>query len=245
MTRQSFDIIPKKIIIDEVQKGTPYKEIGRKFNLKDSSNICRILKNKEAILSSYESHVSPFKKSLKKTKLEYIDRGLTNFISKCNQQGVHVNTDILRQKAKEIANENGDVNFQPSNGYLTNFKVRKRIIFETIHSESGSVDSQVIVNWNTKLKELLFNIDPKDVYNGDELGLFWRLMPNKTFTVKDSVCKYGKQSKERVTVFVCANMIGDKLPLIVIGKSENPSNFNEIQKLRLNYYSNSSAWMKV
>ncbi|CAF0991477.1 unnamed protein product [Brachionus calyciflorus] len=113
-----------------------------------SSNISRILQNKDKIIASFESHDSPFKKTLKKTKLDYIDNGLRNFIANCNEKGVAVNSETLKLKAKEIAEENGDHNFKASNGYIANFKSRKSILFETIHSVSGSVDKQVIVNWN-------------------------------------------------------------------------------------------------
>ncbi|CAF0792207.1 unnamed protein product [Brachionus calyciflorus] len=38
-------------------------------------------------------------------------------------------------------------------------------------------------------------------------------------------------------------MLGQKLPLMVIGKSEKPRNYKEILKLNLYYYLNKSAWM--
>jgi hypothetical protein len=45
-------------------------------------------------------------------------------------------------------------------------------------------------------------IDPENIYNDDELGLFWRMQAKSSYIVKDSICKYGKQSKDRMTVFV-------------------------------------------
>ena len=87
------------------------------------------------------------------------------------------------------------------------------------------------------------NVEPENVFNGDEMGQFWRLMPSKSYVVKDNVCKFGKQSKERITIFVCGSMMGEKLKLTVIGKSEHPRNFDLINKLPLHYYNNKSAWM--
>ncbi len=58
------------------------------------------------------------------------------------------------------------------------------------------------------------------------------------------MCKLGKQSKDRMTIFVAANMSGtDKLPLCVIGKSENPRRKYMINQLNVNYYYNPAAWM--
>ena len=115
--------------------------------------------------------------------------------------------------------------------------------FAKIHGESGGVDSNVILNWSVKLKDLILNVDVKNIFNGDELGLFWRLLPNKSYVLKYNVCKMGKQSKERFTVFVCANMLGEKLPMIIIGKYEKPRQWQEINKLNFFYYHNSTAWM--
>ena len=86
--------------------------------------------------------------------------------------------------------------------------------------------------------------DPQNIYNGDELGLFWRLQANATYKIKDSFCKLGKQGKDRMTIFLAANMSGtDKLPILVIGKSENPRRKYMINQLNVNYYYNPSAWM--
>jgi hypothetical protein len=66
------------------------------------------------------------------------------------------------------------------------------------------------------------------IYNADETGLFFRLLPDKTFEFKDVKCHGGKQSKDRLTALVCANMSGtDKLPMFVIGKSQNPRFFQK------------------
>jgi hypothetical protein len=47
-----------------------------------------------------------------------------------------------------------------------------------------------------------------------------------------------------MTIFVAANMSGtDKLPLCVIGKSENPRRKYMINQLNVNYYYNPAAWM--
>ncbi|CAF0963075.1 unnamed protein product [Brachionus calyciflorus] len=65
------------------------------------------------------------------------------------------------------------------------------------------------------------------------------------YTIKDSVCKFGKQSKLRFTAFVCASMEGEKTKLVIIGKSEQHRNFREILKSNIQYFNNSTAWMTV
>ena len=56
---------------------------------------------------------------------------------------------------------------------------------------------------------LLQRYDPSDVFNADETGLYWRLMPDKTHAVSGETCTGGKKSKERITLLVCANMTGE------------------------------------
>ena len=53
----------------------------------------------------------------------------------------------------------------------------------------------------------------------------------------------GKKPKDRLTVLVGASMSGEKLPLYVIGKSEKPRAFKNVQKLPVTYHPNKKAWM--
>ena len=242
----SISLSDKKEIIDAVNEGLSYDFIKKKFNLNSSSNISVILKNKDKYLSAYNNQVgSPLRKTLKQTKFENIDAGLKNFIANSNRCGVAINDNVLRAKALEIAKAANQDDFKSSNGYLENFKKRNNILFTKIHGEAGGVDETIVSKWfNEQLKEAISQIDPENIYNGDELGLFWRMQPNGTYSLKDSVCKIGKNSKERMTIFLAANMLGtDKLPILIIGKSEKSRKFHLVSKLNLHYYHNTSAWM--
>lgn len=57
----------------------------------------------------------------------------------------------------------------------------------------------------------------RDLCSGDETGLFFQMLPAKTHVLKGDPCKGGKQSKLRVTVFLCTIVDGsDKCPAFVI-----------------------------
>jgi hypothetical protein len=82
-------------------------------------------------------------------------------------------------------------------------------MFTNVHGEASSVNVNVVEWWlGNQLRDHIHLVYPANIYNGDELGLFWRTQPKSTYNVKDSICKFGKQSKERMTVFVAANMSG-------------------------------------
>ena len=81
------------------------------------------------------------------------------------------------------------------------------------------------------------------MYNLDETGLFYKLKPDKTLEFKGQKCSGGKKSEERLTVLVGASMAGEKLPLLVIGKSKSPRCFKGVRSLPLEYTANRTTWM--
>jgi hypothetical protein len=57
-------------------------------------------------------------------------------------------------------------------------------------------------------------------------------------------CHGGKLRKGKITVVVAANMDGsEKLPLLVIGRSEQPRSFKNIKSFPCKYRHNKTAWM--
>ena len=88
------------------------------------------------------------------------------------------------------------------------------------HGEANSDDTYIIMSWKCKLEDYLKNIEPENIWIGDEFGKFWRLVPSRSYVVKDMVCKFGKQSKERITNILFVSMMVEKFMLEVIGKSE-------------------------
>jgi hypothetical protein len=107
------------------------------------------------------------------------------------------------------------------------------------------VDIDVCNDWKQrKLASILRRYDPSDVFNADETGLYWRLLPDKTHALSGDACTGGKKSKERVTVLVCANMTGcEKIPLLVIGKFKKPRCFRGVSCLPTKYEASPKAWM--
>ncbi len=68
-----------------------------------------------------------------------IEKGLIEFISKCNNEGIPINTLLLKEKTNRLANENSMNNFKASNGFISRLKDRNAIIFQTFHGESDGV----------------------------------------------------------------------------------------------------------
>ena len=86
--------------------------------------------------------------------------------------------------------------------------------------------------------------EPRDVYNADEMGLLFNVLPDRSLAHKGESCHGGKHSKDRLIVLLCINSDGsDKQVPIVIGKSPNPRCFKNVKKLPTKYQVNGKAWM--
>ena len=138
----------------------------------------------------------------------------------------------------------GHCEFHCSSSWLEHFKARNNIAFRRMCGESSSVTPEMTSDWLSQtLPSLLAEYKPEDIFNADETGLFWKCLPDKTMRFKGDRCNGGKRSKERITVMVCASMIGEKVPLLVIGKFKNPRCFKNVRSLPITYKANTRAWM--
>ena len=81
------------------------------------------------------------------------------------------------------------------------------------------------------------------IYNADEFGLFYRAQSNKSLHLKNENCAGGKHSKLRLTGLTAADAVGEKIPLLVIGKSKKPRCFKHIKHSPCRYRSQKKSWM--
>ena len=114
------------------------------------------------------------------------------------------------------------------------FKTRHGIQQHVLRGEADSVDrAQLAVN-RMDLKELIGKYTPRDVFNFDELDLFYHLIPNKALA---TVKRNGMNSeKDIITVEMCCNMTGaDKMELVVICKSNQPRAFRKANTKQMKF----------
>jgi hypothetical protein len=151
---------------------------------------------------------------------------------------------LVKEKAVELAKKMNIENFKASKGFFQKFKKRNNVYLKTLYGEPTSVPEEVVKEWEDKLLEIIKDYEESDIFNLDELGLFFLLIPSKTYTVKGNKCRNGKKSKERITILLGANMNGsEKLKPFVIWKSKNPRCFKEVKSIPVTYKANSKAWM--
>ena len=123
------------------------------------------------------------------------------------------------EKAKEISEKLGKPHFKGSRGWLEKWKKKYNVRQMTVCGESGDVCGMMVDSWKERLSE---GYAKEDIWNMDEIGVFWRALPDRGFGQKGKQCKGGKKSKHRITVAFFVSASGIKEKPIVIWKSKNP-----------------------
>lgn len=129
-----------------------------------------------------------------------------------------------------------------SNGWLYGFQQRFHIQRRTIYGEAADVPDNAQSNIEP-IQQLLKKMDPRDIYNCDETGLFWRMVPDKSLSTK--AVRGRKKDKSRVTAHFCCNADGSHLlPIWWIGSAKTPHAFRSVHIENITHWRyNRKAWM--
>lgn len=124
-----------------------------------------------------------------------------------------------------------------SSGWLDRWKKQYGIRQLEICGEKLSADSEIVAKFCEKFQNIIQqeNLTLDQVYNCDETGLNYKMLPSKTLASQEEKAAPGlKKSKDRVTVLAAANASGHhKLQLMVIGKAAKPRALKNITKSAL------------
>lgn len=219
--------------------------LSTKFSV-GKTQISDILKKRNEILKAWSTNENQeSKRVFPKTQGLIIDNLTFEWFCRARANRIPLSGTIIREKALEIAKNLGDNEFKASLGWLEKFRIRHNISYKTVSGEVGSVDGNVVSEWNKKLETLCEGYEEKDIYNCDETALFFRALPDKTMTLKGEKCSGGKLNKERLTVMLAVNMIGEFEEPFIIGKAAKPRCFKgvNINSLNVEWHSNKRAWM--
>ena len=132
-------------------------------------------------------------------------------------------------------------------GWLAKFKKRHNSKQRRLYRESASVDVEKAAGRLLEIQEIVKEYDSKDIYNCDETGLFWRMIPHKTLFRYQH--EGSKVDKARITAHLTCNADGShKLDPWLIGNSKNPRAFGrqnqkKIKAMPFIYRFNKKAWM--
>ncbi|XP_050306325.1 jerky protein homolog-like [Anthonomus grandis grandis] len=93
-----------------------------------------------------------------------------------------------------------------------------------------------------KINEL--QLTKEQIYKADETGLYWKLLPGKTYVAREEKTAPGRKTeKQRVTFLACTNAAGThKVKPLIIGKAKNPRSFRNFN-CPVHYRNSKTAWM--
>ena len=233
--------------IEKSQQGQSARSIALAMGV-GKTQIQALLMNKDKIMEEWKSGGNTNAKQLAPNRRQYADVNelLFKWFTSARSRGIPVPGSLLQEKAMALAKaRDNDTPFAASNGWLEAWKKRNNIKGAVLSGKAADVREEDVTSWKERLGDLCKGYDPKDIFNADETGLFFRTLPNRSLVVRKDSCKGGKQSKQRITVLLAASAMGEKLKPLVIGKSANPRCFKGVNKtaLGVQYEANKKAWM--
>lgn len=135
----------------------------------------------------------------------------------------------MREKARKICISNGVEQIACSDGWLWRFKKRYNISCHILSGEANKV-ADGDVNFVKARQSYAEN----DIFNIDEIGVFYNLLPDRSLDFKGVKSHGGVKSKKRLTVVLCCNATGSEKPKIwVISKYQNPRFFKNVNRFSL------------
>ena len=134
----------------------------------------------------------------------------------------------------------GTDNFGASEVWLSNGKKFNGVRELVVSGEKLSTDTCKVPSFIDDVRKIIDEDDLTEhqLFNADETGLYYRLIPNKTFAARIEKLTLGyKQAKDCITVIAYSNTFGSlKLYLMVIGESAKPRAFKDIHPSNMPVY---------
>ncbi|CAK1556035.1 unnamed protein product [Leptosia nina] len=229
-------------VFDTKSQTTNQTQLAAELNL-PVSTLRTIIKKRGEIKEKYKLGSAQRKKH-KVGKFDKLEKVLVEWIHQTRALKLPINGPIICEKARIIANGLKITDFNASSGWIDRFKNRNGIVYRQNKNGESPEAQQTVDTWMSTLPEMVQNYEPRDIFNADEFGLFFKLMPDKFHDFEGDTCHDGRASRERLTVLACANCDGsEKLRLLVIGKAKKPPSLNNVRSLPVTYDAQSRAWM--
>ena len=232
----------KHAALMEIERGAANKDVSKKFNV-PKNTLSTWKKNRDKIVTACKSSGGTKRQRIKEGTYEQVNLACFKWLLIQRSENIRIHGKIIQEKALEFAKELNLEKFQASDGWLHSWKARYNISFKKVSGESKSVTPEMTVAWKeTSLPTILSRYGLKDIYNADEFGLFYQGLPKKTLHLKGEKRSRGKV---HLTGMAAASATGEKLLMIVIGKSVKSRCFKHVKSLPCRYRAQPKSWMTI
>lgn len=247
MKRKVLTLSEKSDILASLDKGASVTSLAHRYEVAKST-ICAIKKNKKAILEVTAKCEGKIKrKTLRKGEMPLVEAKLYHWFNQQRLKNLPITSELIKAKAKYFNDQLKEKSsFNASDGWLQKFKRRFGIRLLKISGEKLSANPEFVEPFKKELHSLIaeHNLTHDQIYNADETGLFWKLLPGKTYVLRSEKSAPGRKAeKARLTFLACTNASGDhKVKPLVIGKAKNPRYFYNFTP-PVDYSHSKNAWM--
>lgn len=246
--------IDQKIeVLKLIDKGTSYTIIMEKFGI-GRSTVANIKKKRSSLMDfrrqMKEMGTVRTVKTMKLSEDPKLDQAVLVWFKQKRAEGIPISGGLLCEKAVELSKIlRPESNFKASSGWRWRFCQRHGIRELSLQGEKLDANTDAAKKFVPEFKEVCEkrNLSLNKIFNCDETGLNFRLLPQSTLASSFEKSAAGrKKSKERVTLNVCSNATGTiKLPIHLIGKAKKPRCFKgqNMDLLPVKYSGQTNAWM--
>ena len=142
-----------------------------------------------------------------------------------SSKNIPVSGRMIQERACLYAAELSYEGFMASNRWLDRWQKCHNVRLATLSGEAADVNEEVVEDWGQRLESICRGYQLRDIFNADEIGLFYRALPTKSMCVKGDGAKGEKKTKDRISVLLACSAEGEMLTPFVIGRSANPRCF--------------------
>ncbi|KAF4799190.1 tigger transposable element-derived protein 3-like isoform X1 [Turdus rufiventris] len=203
--------LTEKVRVLEMLEGpkVSQSELAKRFGV-SQPQICRIIKNKERILSEWHRNGDPERKRKREGKDAALEAALLRWVEGVRTAEVPVGRPLLQLRARHLARPDPE----PSGGWLARLGARHGLAGKKPPAEKGDAEQPTAEHWaGTVLPGLLRSYAPAEIFAcGETAVLLPASGPGK-----------GESPGERLMLLLCANASGsEKVPLRAVGHSPRP-----------------------
>lgn len=245
-SRKFLSLKDKSEIVEKIGKGVSVSSLAKIYGVAKST-ISGINKKRHNIISHQTIGVSK-RKTLRKGEYPRMEKALYNWFIGQRTKNCPVSGEMLKEKAKKLHADIKETegSFHASSGWLSGFKSRFGIRLLKVSGEKLSSDTRAVEPFKHKLSNIIYELKlcKDQIYNADETGLFWKMLPEKTYVSQTEKTAPGRKAeKSRITFLACTNATGQhKVKPLIIGRAKKPRSFKTYD-IPVDYRNSKSAWM--
>lgn len=218
--RAPLTVKEKLTVIELLNSGVSQRAIGAELGI-SKTQVQHIHKSKDDILASVdrgELQLSA-KVTVNLSQNKELDEAVYKWFSEMRNpkfrcKPLSISRAHIQARALREAEIRGLQDFKASDGWFRNWRKRFGVGASIrLCGEAGDVDVASIERPMAELRTSLKQFDPKNIFNMDETGLFYRAMPARTYLASNENRRTVRgtkalKAKDRITLVLCVNTDG-------------------------------------